>query len=233
LQDTNSVQYLILSALINESTNLLAVGDDNQVIYEWNGADHERLKSFKEEFKPQTIHLPLNYRCPECIVEISNKLMVQNRIRLEDFQPNKASCTEKGIIEIKYFDTFKMEVAQIASSIMEKHKGKLEQVLVLARRKKLLDSMAMALSKQNIPHKLHIRKGEFVSAPVAWLSEILRLFNSPNRERSMQIVINSFNQITGLDINFSEIQEQKKLNSTTLLSIWLNRGKKSLALLSK
>jgi len=222
LQDTNAAQYLILSNLINESTNLLAVGDDNQVIYEWNGADHKRLKSFKEDFKPQIIHLPLNYRCPKCIVEISNKLMVQNKIRLETFQPNIASCPEEGIVELKNFGTFQQESIGIANCILEKHHGNFGQITILARRKKLLDKVAEVFTRKKIPHRLYARKGEFISAPVAWLHEVLRLFNEPDRERSMKLVIGTFNQIANLDINFSEIEEQKTLNNTSLLSIWLN-----------
>ena len=224
LQDTNILQYYVLQYIINDDTKLLAVGDDNQVIYEWNGADYKRLKTFKEEYQPRIIHLPLNYRCPNKIVEVSNKLMLKNDLRLDNFKPNKSFYSQEGKVELKpVFDTLHTEVTGIAYDISEKHQGDFGQVTILARRKKLLDKMAKALDKQGISHRLYLRKGEFVSAPLAWLNEILHLFNSPNRERSMKIVIGSFNQIANLNIDFSRIKERKqKEDNTTLLSIWLN-----------
>lgn len=224
LQDTNKLQYLILNIVINEDTTLLAVGDDNQVIYEWNGASHKRLQTFKEYHKPQVIHLPLNYRCPASIVDVSNKLIAKNNLRLEDFKPNKAYTSREGdVVKVKKFDTFQNEIIGIADDIKKEHQEHLGQVTILARRKKLLDKMSEALQKQNISHRVYSRKGEFVSAPLAWLNEILHLFNSPNRERSLKTVIGAFNQMANLNIDFSTIKNRKdKEHDTTLLSIWLD-----------
>lgn len=229
LQDTNKLQYELLKFLIGEHTTLLAVGDDNQVIYEWNGADHQRLQSFKEEYEPQVIHLPLNYRCPPSIIEVSNKLIAKNDLRLGDFIPNQACNTSQGEISVRSFDTFEKEVAGIAYDIVEKHEGNFGQVTILARRKKLLDKMSDALQKQDVPHKVYVRKSEFVSAPLAWLHEILHLFNSPNRERSLKIVVGAFNQITKIDIDVSVIKDKKlQDDNATLLSVWLNEANQQL-----
>ncbi len=223
LQDTNKLQYKLLNFLIGEHTTLLAVGDDNQVIYEWNGADHQRLQSFKEEYKPQIIHLPLNYRCPPSIIEVSNKLIAKNDLRLGDFIPNQAYTTSQGKVNVESFDTFEKEVGGIAYNIAEKHAQNFGQVTILARRKKLLDKISEALQKQHIPHRVHIRKSEFVSAPLAWLHEILHLFNSPNRERSLKIVVGAFNQITKIDTDVLGIINKKMQDdNATLLSVWLD-----------
>jgi len=229
LQDTNQLQYEILRFLIGDNTTLLAVGDDNQVIYEWNGADYQRLQSFKEQYNPRVIHLPLNYRCPPCIIEVSNKLIAKNYLRLGDFIPNQACNISEGEVSLKPFDTFEKEVAGIAYDIAEKHEPDFGQVTILARRKKLLDKMSEALQKQNIPHRVHIRKGEFISAPLAWLHEILHLFNSPNRERSLKIVVGAFNQMANLDISVTTIKNKKQQDdNATLLSAWLDETNQKL-----
>ncbi len=221
LQDTNTMQYKILELIINEETNLLTVGDDNQVIYEWNGADYKRLKNFKDKYKPHIIHLPVNYRCPEEIVQVSNKLMTQNKFRLEPFTPNKA-YSSKGEVIFKKFDKFKEEILWIAENILEKHQQNLGQVTILARRKKLLDKVTGMFQSKQIAYKLHFRKGEFISAPVAWLNAVLHLFNSPNRKRSMKRVIGTFNQIANLNIDFATIKKGKQKNeNTSLFSVWL------------
>lgn len=223
LQDTNKIQYKILECIINNHTNLLAVGDDNQVIYEWNGADYQRLKTFKEDYKPSIIHLPLNYRCPEKIVYISNKLMMQNELRLGIFQPNK-SCSSKGEVKVSKFDTFENEVSGVVDNILKHHLEELGQVTILARRKKLLDEVVKELNERNVAYRLYSRKDKFISAPLVWLNAILHLFNSPNRERSMKAVIGSFNQMANLDIELSLIKKIKqKENNVSLFSSWLNR----------
>jgi DNA helicase-2/ATP-dependent DNA helicase PcrA len=224
-QDTNLAQYEILKYLITEDTKLLTVGDDNQLIYEWNGASHKRLNDFKKEYNPTVIHLPLNYRCPNEIVEISNKLIAKNEIRLGDFQPNKASNNEKSnSCSLLKFNSFEEESAAIAYDIVEKHHYNLGEVVVLARRKKLLDKVVNHLRKQNVPYNLYERKGEFVSVPLAWLSEVLEFFNAPNREISAKIVTTTFNQIAGIEIDFSILKNLKEKGSENInfLSLWLN-----------
>ncbi len=224
LQDTNLAQYELLQCLINKETNLLAVGDDNQLIYEWNGANYTRLEHFKKTYQPSIIHLPLNYRCPSDIVEISNKLIVKNELRLVLFLPNKAAIQRTNSFSVRKFQNFEQEAAAIAFDIAEKHSDNLGEVVVLARRKKLLEKIASNLKKQNIFYNFYERKGKFTSVPVAWLSELLELFNAPSREQTAKIVTTTFNQIAGIDIDFSDLKNLKENGNENInfLSLWLN-----------
>ena len=64
-QDTNLAQYRILRSLVGKSAkNLFVVADDDQIIYQWNGASPERLRELQRDFGMQVLQLPANYRCP-------------------------------------------------------------------------------------------------------------------------------------------------------------------------
>ena len=64
-QDTNSAQYTLVRALAGEAfQNIFAVADDDQIIYEWNGASFQQIQGFLSDFSAESVQLPTNYRCP-------------------------------------------------------------------------------------------------------------------------------------------------------------------------
>lgn len=64
-QDTNRAQYDLLRLLIStDCPNLFVVADDDQIIYQWNGASPERLHALRNDYNMKVIQLPENYRCP-------------------------------------------------------------------------------------------------------------------------------------------------------------------------
>jgi superfamily I DNA/RNA helicase len=79
-QDTNNVQYELASLLTKESSNLFVVGDDDQSIYGWRGAEIEHILSFKHQIK---IKLEENYRSTKQILDTANALIKNNTKRYE------------------------------------------------------------------------------------------------------------------------------------------------------
>ena len=57
------------------------VADDDQIIYQWNGASYKQIQRFRADFRPAEIQLPTNYRCPASIVAAANQLVVNNTQR--------------------------------------------------------------------------------------------------------------------------------------------------------
>ncbi len=81
-QDTTDGQYRLIKALAGDSfRNVFAVADDDQIIYQWNGASYKQIQRFRADFNPTEIQLHTNYRCPPSIVAAANRLVVHNTQR--------------------------------------------------------------------------------------------------------------------------------------------------------
>ena len=78
-QDTNSAQYRLVQLLVGNTTPFTAVGDDDQSIYAWRGANPENLQRLKDDFpRLSVIKLEQNYRSAGCILKCANQLIANN-----------------------------------------------------------------------------------------------------------------------------------------------------------
>lgn len=81
-QDTNAIQYRIISQLANKSRNICAVGDDWQSIYAFRGADIRNILDFEKEYPDaKIIHLEQNYRSTQIILDAAHGIISQNKDR--------------------------------------------------------------------------------------------------------------------------------------------------------
>ncbi len=90
-QDTNRTQYIFLKYLSGRHKNLCVVGDDDQAIYRWRGADIQNILSLEKDFPECKIfHLEQNYRSTRSILNAANSIVKNNQFRRE-----KTLWTEK------------------------------------------------------------------------------------------------------------------------------------------
>ena len=96
-QDVSKLQYAILKKLIGNSNNLVIIGDDDQNIYSWRGADPSLIISVSGDYNLTSCNLGINYRSGGEIVERAAKLIENNTIRIKkDIVPHR----EDGIVKV-------------------------------------------------------------------------------------------------------------------------------------
>ena len=118
-QDTNLIQYEMIKLLSDSSHNLCVVGDLDQSIYGFQGADHRNIIKFEEDFKPiQEVVLDQNYRSTNKILQIANSIIDKNSDR-----KSKVLWSELGdgdSAEVYYSDDVNAEAERVASIISQK-----------------------------------------------------------------------------------------------------------------
>lgn len=229
-QDTNYAQYEILKILIGEhnKNNAFLVADDDQIIYQWNGANPQRIKSFIDDYNPKIIQLPLNYRCPPDIVELANNLIVHNFIRTQNKKPLESVKKNHGTaVTLLNFNSLKDEANGIAEDIKEKHYDNLESTVIIGRTRRLLKIFKFYLEKKGLSAVISQRKEDFESTPLIWIHSILKLANDKKNEASLEAVCGSFCQITGIKINSEDVIKESQASEIGYLQHWITLALKS------
>ncbi len=227
-QDTNEAQYKLLKALLGDSyKNLFVVADDDQIIYQWNGASHKRLEELVTDFAPTVVQLPVNYRCPAEIVELANNLISHNFYRTKQKQPLVSHLGNTGQGTVRVFPDFvnnTQEANGVAEDIKKYHVEHLESVAVLGRNRRLIVGVETALRAIGIQAVIAQRKDEFESAPLVWMHSILKLANDRQDRQVLEAVCGTFKQLTGVEIDDTEVAAHANASDQGLFRRWIKHA---------
>lgn len=161
-QDINDVQFDLITLLMDEGTSLYVVGDPDQTIYTWRGANHriilnleDSLKEIDSTSKVETIILDKNYRSTKEILKASNMLIEHNNERIKKVLEAVNEDGEK----VKFYNarTNKEETHYIVSTILDLKKNKnvnLKDIVVLYRANYLTRELETTLSSYRIKYKV-------------------------------------------------------------------------------
>ena len=152
-QDTNDVQYELLKMLINpETKNVTVVGDDDQSIYGWRGANIKIIRNFHRDFAPVTIvKLERNYRSTANIVKGAGSVIAHN-IRPQEMQKNVFSKEEAGeLIHVRHFMDDRAEASAIADVIAKAGEDFYAKTAVFYRTNAQSRALEKALNDRRIP----------------------------------------------------------------------------------
>ena len=222
-QDTNLSQYKLLKEIVTpDPKTLFVVADDDQIIYQWNGASPERLRSLQNDFNMRVRQLPENYRCPPHVVELANRLIQHNQNRSEK-DPLRAmkSLTDEDVVRVRGFDDFDDEISWVAQDILERPECERTRCVVLARTKRMLDEIGECMMKKGLDAYVGARKDEFVSAPMRMLYSILRLANSNSDKAALANLIKAFHEVVGTDVDLAQIVTSAESGNKDLIRAWM------------
>jgi DNA helicase-2/ATP-dependent DNA helicase PcrA len=226
-QDTNRAQYRFVRTLSGDSfRNVLAVADDDQIIYAWNGASYKQIQSFLTDFSAESIQLSTNYRCPPAIVAAANRLVAYNAQRSAGKQPLIAGKTElkysvEDQIQLRVFSTEDEEAEKIAEDIAGRGSTEWGQTAVLARNRGLLERMHQALTECQVPAVIAQRRDDFLSPQFRWLVAVLRQVTHPLDRTNLAVLIESFNRMAQIDVSLELAISEAETSGRSYFAIWL------------
>jgi len=190
-QDTNELQYRLLEHLCSEHENICVVGDDDQSIYGWRGANIRNIIEFADNFeKTKTVKLETNYRSTEPILKAANTLIEHNSTRL-----GKKLTSHKGSgEEVKLLHSLdeSMEAKAIAHGIHKLLDAGVDpdEIAVLYRINALSRSLEEGFSKEGLNFKLIGGMRFYERAEIKDIISYFRVFANPNDDFSLIRIIN-------------------------------------------
>ena len=212
-QDTNTVQDQLIQTLCpNSDANLFVVADDDQTIYQWNGADPRRLNELRSQYQMKTVQLPESYRCPPEVVSLANSLIRHNTDRAARKAPltSLAAGSPANNVVVHAFKDAVEEASWIAADIKARNRAPSECV-VLARSAKLLQSAEEALHTAGLSPYLPQRKPEFESPLLCFVHSALRLDDRPGDMASLMRLCAAFRKLTGAQLSPDNIAAEAAL----------------------
>jgi len=218
-QDTNAAQYTFVRLITQESRNLCVVGDDDQSIYGWRGADIRNILDFEKDFPDaQVIKLEQNYRSTSNILDAANQVIAHNKGRKE-----KALWTDEGEGEkIRLFSAGdeREEAAWICEQIRKLQKQNMlySQMAVLYRmhaQSRVIEEMFM---RAGIPYKVFGGTRFYDRKEVRDALAYLRVIVNPADDVSLVRIINTPKRSIG-DSTVSFLQEHARKEGLPLYSV--------------
>lgn len=218
-QDTNMAQYHIVKFLADAHRNLCVVGDDDQSIYGWRGADIRNILEFEKDFPgAEIVRLEQNYRSTEQILNAANLIIANNHGRKQ----KKLWTAQKGgaPIELRENNDERDEAMYIANRIVSdvRYQGRsYNDFAILYRTHAQSRVLEMYLKSFDIPYKVYGGLSFFQRAEVKDILCYLRLLSNPNDDIAFLRVINTPRRGLG-DAAVAMLQASARQNGCSMLA---------------
>ncbi len=191
-QDTNNIQYAWIRMLAGETGRVMIVGDDDQSIYGWRGAQVENIQRFLNDFPgAQTIRLEQNYRSTRNILKAANTLIANNEGRLgkelwtedSDGEPISLYCAFNELDESRF----------VVGRIRHWHEqgGALADCAILYRSNAQSRVLEEALLQSSLPYRIYGGMRFFERQEIKDSLAYLRLISNRNDDAAFERVVNT------------------------------------------
>ena len=188
-QDTNLIQYDLIKLVLNSNKNLFCVGDDDQSIYAWRGANIENIINFPKEFNSSVVRLTKNYRSNSSILEAAACIISNNKNRLgKDLVSFNKNIPEQKI-SLHSFYSQEEESLWISDDISRKFQDD-NSIGVLVRLTAQMRSIEDKFIKYALPYEIIGGPRFFERKEIKDILAYLKLANSFKDDLSFERVIN-------------------------------------------
>ncbi len=188
-QDTNLIQYDLIKLILNSEKNLFCVGDDDQSIYAWRGANIENIINFPKEFNSSVVRLTKNYRSNSSILEAAACIISNNKNRLgKDLVSFNEKIPEQKI-NLNSFYSQEEESLWISDNISKKFQED-NSIGILVRLSAQMRSIEDKLIKYALPYEIIGGPRFFERKEIKDILAYLKLANSYSDDLSFERVIN-------------------------------------------
>lgn len=190
-QDTNNLQYKIIDLIARKSSNLCVVGDENQSIYGFRGANILNILNFETNYNnAKIIKLEENYRSTTTILDAANELIKNNKS-----SKDKKLWTQNGkgdLIKVLACDNARDEVSRIIEIIKENHQNGIayRDMTILYRTNAQSRLFEEGFLRYNIPHKVFGGVSFYSRAEIKDIIAYLSIIVNPQDELNLQRIIN-------------------------------------------
>ena len=191
-QDTSLLQYRFISTIAKRYRNIAVVGDDDQSIYSWRGANYENILEFEKDF-PERVEFRLerNYRSTGNILKAANALIIHNTERKD----KKLWTEEEGgaAISIKRHRSSEAAAYWIASQVRSDISGGVKpgDIGVLVRTNSLITELENIFTEMNIPTRISGGKSFFDRREIRDILCYLKVLLNSHDDTSLLRIINT------------------------------------------
>lgn len=221
-QDTNKIQYEIIKLLASKTKNILIVGDEDQSIYGWRGANIENIFNFTHDFLGTRIFkLEQNYRSTKKIIERANMIIKNNQNRLA----KKLYTENDDGTDVFYYQAMNEadEADFVVRQIVRSHEmgTPYNEMAILMRLNSLSRSFEEKLLNYNIPHIMYNGFKFFERAEIKNVLAYLTAIANPDDDVSFNRIINFPKRGIG-DTSIEKLLEIAARNRTHLKDVVMN-----------
>jgi len=191
-QDTNGIQFELIEMLVQPHQNLCVVGDDDQSIYAWRGAELKHILNFQNMFPgTKVIRLEDNYRCTDQILALANRLVRHNRERHDkQLRPHK---TGPDSVRFGVFADENLEAQRVVEQIaglIQSGRARPGDFAILFRTNEQPRVFETAMRKQQIPYVIVGTQSFFDRREIRDILSYLKVIVNPRDEIAMLRIIN-------------------------------------------
>ena len=216
-QDTNVSQYKLLKLLTGKYQNICCVGDDDQSIYSWRGAEISNILRFEKDFpEAKTIRLEENYRSTGHILTAASKLIENNESRLGKTLWTNSGEGEK--ITVKSNWDGEEEARQITSELekLSLKNYNLDETAILVRASFQMREFEDRFISVGLPYKVIGGPRFYERKEIRDVNAYLRLATQPNDSLALERVINTPKRGIG-ETSVKKIRDRSKENNKPLI----------------